>query len=132
MGPSAIMVRCGKKDHVARATAATDRFLIDDLAELYAFQDDGSVRGFLRQHPYLVPLLEEARRMIPRYFGHDVRVSLEVVENLESEDDQELYAKVHTAACDEALGTLRRFDEGWWLDALERAQGNLTITLRHV
>ncbi len=105
---------------------------IDDLTELYSVQDRAEVGEYLRQFPFLVPLLKEARGKIARYFGVEVQVSLAVVESQEDENDRELYAKIHTSAPSEsALKSLRSLDAGWWLDALDQADGKLTITLRH-
>lgn len=100
---------------------------------MYVFQDGQKVRTFLRQHPYLVPLLVEAREAIAAFFGGNTPVSLEVVVDPEAEGDPELYAQIHTAAgSSEALRALRCLDEGWWLRTLDRARCLLTITVRHI
>lgn len=115
------------------ATTVADHRLIEHLADVYALQDGLKVRAFLRRHPYLVPLLIDARQMISRHFGDEALVTLEVVQDPESEDDPELVAQIHTSAgSSEALHALQRFDEEWWLGALDRARCKLTIGIRHV
>ncbi|MDP9358736.1 MAG: hypothetical protein M3R02_26350, partial [Chloroflexota bacterium] len=115
------------------ATTVADPQLVDHLSAVYSFQDDQKVRTFLRQHPFLVPLLVEAREVIPVYFGRTTPVSLEVVVDPEAEGDPELYAQIHTSAgSSEALQALRGLDEEWWLGALDRARCLLTITVRHI
>lgn len=89
------------------------------------------VMDVLTKHPYLIPLLLEAHEVIPRYFDLTEPVVLNVIYDYDAEEEQrELYAYIPIKAShEEARRRLRRFDEEWWLDALERANDLLTIDI---
>ncbi len=107
----------------------------EDLARVaatYQFRDQLSVNHFLHDHPGVVATLGEAAEIIPRFFGHDVAIELQVAHDPEALDDVELIARIQTdLSVDEALARLRRFDQEWWLDALPKADGALTITIEY-
>jgi hypothetical protein len=76
-----------------------------------------------------IPLLREAYTHIRKYFLSS-KLFLEVVADPEAKDEEQLV--VFIAANhdpDEASEALNRLDEDWWLDAMERAQDKLSITL---
>lgn len=91
----------------------------------------GEVAEFVRRHPHLEAILEEARTRIGAAFGPDVRVRFEVFRDPEREADTEgtLFALVDVSALDPDEARLRRdrLWDGWWLDALPRARGDLVI-----
>jgi hypothetical protein len=101
---------------------------IQSLEQLYSFRRPEEVVELLQAHPFLVPLLEEAHEKIAQYFGPSSEVMLEVVTDPEAMDDRELFAFIRTTLPpDEALSNLDRLDQEWWLDAGDRAEGNLCI-----
>ena len=101
---------------------------IERLQDLYSFRQKQAVAEFLESHPYLVPLLLEAYPQIERHFPGHPGVFLEVVADPEATDDRELYALIGTRLDpEEALEKLHQFDRSWWLNALDRAHGELCI-----
>jgi hypothetical protein len=84
---------------------------------------------FLKGHQYLEPILEEAADRIDDYFPGSPLV-LEVVNDPESTEDRQLVLFIVTdLGPAQAMERLDRFDEDWWVDALDKAQGKLCITL---
>lgn len=113
----------------ATATTALPQS-VEELTALYTFRDRETVVGFVTTHPHLVPLLVEARPEIARYFGPETPVVLEVIPDREAEGYSDLFALIQTALPGtEAAARLDQLDEAWWLDALERADCNLTIDI---
>jgi hypothetical protein len=87
------------------------------------------VAAFLGEHPFLLPLPRESYDRINEHFPM-ARPVLEVVTDPEGADDFQLTVFIRTRlAPEEAMANLERFDDTWWLDAMDRAQGNLCITL---
>jgi hypothetical protein len=108
----------------------TLEFKIQLLDELYIFRRSMEVMSFIEDHPLLVPLLEEAYINIVRYFGPYPHVFLEVISDPEATNDRQLFAFIGThLSPDQALNSLERFDEEWWLDVLDQAQGKLCIDI---
>lgn len=101
---------------------------IERLQDLYCFRPKEEVTEFLESHSYLVTLLLEAHPQIEKHFaGHPV-VFLEVVADPDATDDRELFALIGTRLdTKEALEKLHQFDRSWWLNALDRARGELCI-----
>ncbi len=98
------------------------------LEQLYVFRKRMEVLRFLDVHPFLVPLLLEAYAKIGKYFEPYHQVFLEVISDPEATNDRQLFAFIGTRLSpDEALDSLECFDEEWWLDSLDEAQGKLCI-----
>ena len=102
---------------------------LEAVERLYSLREPGDVRRFLSGHPFLVPLLIEARDRIKIYFIPQQLV-LEVIAEPESSDDLQLvlFVVVDTESA-EAFANLQRFDNDWWIDAMDEAQGKLCISL---
>jgi hypothetical protein len=99
------------------------------LERLYVLDEKEEVLQFLRTYPFLVPLLRDVYSRIETYFP-DSLVFLEVTTNPEHLDRDQVVGRIATRVpFDEAAEMLRRFDQGWWLDALQQAQGRLLITV---
>ena len=114
------------------AEAAGDRGLaLDALKTRYSLRSPEEVTAYLRSYPHLVPLLLEAAEVIPRYFGADTHLVLEVVVDPEDESETpELYASVQTRlGVDEGLDRLDRLDEDWWLDRSPAGPGVLVVDI---
>ena len=99
------------------------------LERFYTLRGSYEVGEFLWRHPFLVPLLLEARAEIEQVFSN-AEVALQVIANPEEPDFEQLFAYV-SAALDpiEALLRLRQFDDAWWLRASPRAAGKFCIYL---
>ncbi|HID61453.1 MAG TPA: hypothetical protein EYP49_01715 [Anaerolineae bacterium] len=112
---------------VGASTVRVQRAVLQLLERLYTFRRRVEVLGFLEKYPFLAPLLLEAYDRIRIYFP-DSPLFLEVVTEPEANDDYQLVVSVAIVLDpDEALESLEQFDEDWWLDALDRAQGMLCI-----
>ena len=102
---------------------------IESLAGLYSFDDSVSVGRFLRENPFLLALLMEARKKIQEYFGPDAQVTLEVVTDPEADDFQQLFALIHTGLPPEdEVDLLEDLYDEWWFDALPEARGKLIVS----
>src|SRR2546427_7658944 len=96
---------------------------IQYLERLYIFRERLEILRFLEQYSFLVPILVESWSTIRNYFTHP-RLFLEVVVDPEAVDEEQLVIFITTSMQpDEASGSLDRFDDDWWLDALERTHG---------
>jgi hypothetical protein len=92
---------------------------------LYSVQEPEKVQSFLEANKFLVPLLLTAYVHIQEHFPGSV-VRLE----MDAEDNSQLIASIITnRSPDEAFQQLEQFDEQWWLDALDKAEMKLTISL---
>lgn len=112
--------------------------ILDALTGLYAFKEPEDVASFLEAHPFLVPLLIEARPIIARYFP-DAPVVLELVHEPDAEDEDgaaeltELFATVQNRLPpEEAMPRLDRLDDDWWHANLRRGDGRLHIGLTYL
>lgn len=95
----------------------------------YTLREPKEVLSFLEKNKVLMPLLIEARFKIRNHFPNS-RVFLEVDANPEDINDRQLVAFIATnLSPHEALRELKQFDEDWWLDALDRANGKLCINV---
>lgn len=85
------------------------------LAREYTYRDEDAVRTFLVEHPRIVPILAEARRLIPHYFGMNLNVVLDVMTDPEESEARSLFALIQTSLePDEALPLLDAFNDRWW------------------
>lgn len=115
---------------MSRTVAAAET---ESLRPLYSFRRSDEVAAFLKDHPFLVTLLLEARVQITKYFGSEADVALEVITDPGSVSDRQLFALVRTnLSPDEALIELERLDQEWWLAAMDNAQGHLGIDVEFV
>jgi len=103
---------------------------LDQLEDIYSPQKSADVRNFLYAHPKLVEVLLEAGVYLEQYFGPDPHVTLQVVRDPGVEGMAELFAYILTSLpVDEALARLDRLDEEWFLDQLERVDGQFNFNL---
>lgn len=104
---------------------------VERLKELYSFREPAEDLQFLEKYPFLVPLLLEAHQPIRKYFP-DSPLFLEVVTDPEarSRDEDMLWIYIGTHLdSEEAIDTLERLDDDWWLDAEPQAQGKMFINI---
>ena len=92
---------------------------------LYHIQEPEKVQNFLEENKFLVPLLLTAYTHIQEHFpGSAVRLKMD------EEDQSQLIASIITnRSPDDAFQRLEQFDEQWWLDALDKAEMKLTISV---
>ena len=88
--------------------------------------------AFLVARPDLHALLRDAADQLGHSFpGAPLRVSLRHNEG-QGEPPELVLAAVTDLALADAFARLDRFDEEWWLDAMPRADGLLTVTVKRV
>lgn len=99
----------------------------------YQVRDRLNVQRFLREHPFVMPLLHETITKISEYFP-GAPVKLELFQDPESEDVSEhLFVRIGVESePEEALGKLRRLQSEWWLARLPQARGQMTIGLDYL
>lgn len=101
--------------------------LLGHLEQLYQFRNCDEVKDYLRRHDYVVSVLLEAPERIKSYFGRDAQVALEVI-TYPDDGDRKLFAFILTLPpVEQALNLRDQLDEEWWLEASERAQGQLIL-----
>lgn len=116
------------------APVATDAAVaaLDALRREYRFRGGEEVADFLLRPPESRRLLAEARPRIAHFFGSSP-VDVELVRDPEAPADPELFALVRTRLSSaDALRQLRRFDEGWWLQAIDGADAAIVVSVEHV
>ncbi len=107
--------------------------MLASVSQLYEFADYFMVMRFLRNHPDLAALLLDAHDRLSEHFGDCVRRLAVVVDPDSPDDEGELMVLVRTPLGPrDALAQLRALDEAWWLDALPRADGRMTIDVEYV
>ena len=117
--PQQVVPTSSQMDSIARA--------LRSIQELYALSHPADIFRFFQQHPSLAPLVWETAHVLHRVFGPYVRLSLHLVRDPET-GDEELFAFVHLeASVEEALRKLRMFDEEWFLDQQEEANGLFNV-----
>jgi hypothetical protein len=101
---------------------------LDVLGELFDVDDPPAVRSYLGKHSFLVPLLVEVHQNVPRYFPDNTRLRLQLLTDRHGGDHVELFAIIESSLSeDQAQQLPDRFDEEWWLQAVNRASGRMTI-----
>lgn len=101
------------------------------IESLLTFRGREEVSYLLRENPFLVTLILEARSEIRKHFP-DSQLFLEVLSDTEGIDPDRLYLYISTdLSPTEARPRLKVLDYDWWLAALNRAQGKLCISLEY-
>lgn len=98
----------------------------------YILLKPSSIADFLQGHKELISLLNEAYKELRKYFLTE-DLKLELVSDAEIAGDQQLFVYISTSlSVTDALKKLDKFDEQWWLDRIDRANGLLNFNLRFV
>ena len=98
----------------------------------YILSKSSTVGNFLQVHQELGLLLNEAYQELRKYFSSE-DLKLELVTDPEIAGDQQLFVYISTSMqVTDALKRLDEFDEQWWLDRIDRADGLLNFNLRFV
>lgn len=102
------------------------------LERLYTFRDGVSVRASLARYPFLISLLLEASPRISKHFPGK-EICLQVIADPEvAEDEQLMVLVIETSSPEEVYDRLERFDNEWWIGAVDRAKGKLCIDVEFV
>jgi hypothetical protein len=109
--------------------AAATPHKLEEVEPLYRLRKPMQVKRFLSDHAFLLPILVAAHDPIKSCFA-PLHLALEVIAEPESIDDQQLVLFVVVQLTPaEAFARLQRFDNEWWLDVMDEAQGSLCISL---
>lgn len=89
-----------------------------ELPRLFDLIEGEDTLGFLRDHPFLLPLLVELRREVDAHFDPWTPVLLDLQTDPE-EGDTAIFARIRSGFdLDESLWRWRQLVDDWWLDAL--------------
>jgi hypothetical protein len=103
------------------------------IAPDYAYRDDGAVRAYLEEHPGVVSVLDKASQVLPRYFGANPLLVLDVLIDPEEPESISLFILIQTRmAPDVALPQLDRFNDGWWRGASMNLDADVHFGLDYV
>jgi hypothetical protein len=98
----------------------------------YILSKSSAVGNFLQAHQELSSLLDEAYQELRKYFSSE-DLKLELVADPEIVGNQQLFVYIFTSlSVTDALQKFNEFDEQWWLDRIDRANGLLNFNLRFV
>jgi hypothetical protein len=98
----------------------------------YISIEPSSVSNFLQAHQELISLLNEAYKELRKHFSSE-DLKLELVTDPEIAEDRQLFVYIFTSiSVTDALRKLDEFDEQWWLEQVDRANGLLNFNLRFV
>ena len=116
----------------ASPSAATEP-KIRKLEDLYQFRDYTEVASFLGHNSFLVDLLLEAYQHVQECFTANTQLALEVFVDPESTGQSELFALILTDfPPSDALDSLHRLDEEWWLDAARESHCLLNFDVEFI
>jgi hypothetical protein len=105
---------------------------LDRLARHYAFRGEEEVAGFIQANPEVIAPLLDAIAVVPRYFGADTPLALEVERDRDARDDVRLFALIQTdLEVAPSLERLRRFDEEWWAETSRHTSRRLMFDLEY-
>lgn len=105
----------------------TKQAVLENPLEQFELKNADKVNQYLRQNPFLLPLLIEAKSQIARLFGLEAKTAIEVVAD-PSDGSSQLYLIVSTSlSSEEADDLFEKLDQEWWLEASERAQFRMNI-----
>jgi hypothetical protein len=97
---------------------------ITTISHMYTYRGGDEVAKFLENNKFLTPLVSEAYNKLQAHFPHST-IFAEVVHG-------GLVISVGTTLDPEnAIRKLDKFDEDWWLDACDRSQAKLCITVEY-
>jgi hypothetical protein len=98
----------------------------------YILSKPSSVSNFLQTHQELASLLDDAYQELRKYFSSE-DLKLELVADPEIAGDRQLFVYIFTSlSVPDALEKFDEFDEQWWLERIDRANGLLNFNLRFV
>lgn len=103
-------------------------YWISPIEENFEFREREKVTRFLKENDFLISLIMEGYEKIKAEFGGGCRLILELINDSESDHDEELFLLIRTTlSAQEASKCLERLDERWWLRASRNARCKLNI-----
>ena len=102
--------------------------LINLLEEFYLFRNPKEAKIFLLANDYLIEILFEAHWQIKKVFGEAVTTYLELHRDPEEEFEELFVVVKSTCSPEEARKLMDQLDEEWFLDVMNKTQGNMCIT----
>ena len=101
---------------------------IEQLEELYIFENPPDVRRFLWKYKFLIEILFEAQKKIIEIFGNDITLYLELHHDPE-EEWNELFIVIKTNySPEEAIELENKLFEEWFIKISEKVKGRLNFT----
>lgn len=101
------------------------------VVEGYTLQQSEAIAAFVRRHYAVGKVLVDALDQLPKYFGQQPKVSLELKVDPEYASDKQLFAYIYTnLPIEESLSRFEQFDEGWLLARLTGLGGIFNFNLR--
>jgi hypothetical protein len=102
------------------------------LEQLYIFREKAEILRFLEEKQFLLSLLEDTYINISHYFPvSDLFLDVVIDPEIANERQLVIFIAIKDNA-EEASEALDKFDEEWWMDNMNRAQGSLCITLEFI
>lgn len=99
------------------------------LDQAYTFRNREKVLELIDGNAFLVPLLAEAYSAITKCFPH-VQLFLSTFSDPEGLDEERLVIFIASNFTpEETLKKLDQLDDDWWLEALDRTYGKLSINV---
>jgi hypothetical protein len=104
---------------------------IAQLETKYNFRNSNEVKNFLSDHKRILSVLWDAQPVVEEFFGNDVSIALELVNDPESASAKQLFGYINAEALspDEAFERLSAFDEVWFLKQFDLIGGLLNFNL---
>jgi len=104
---------------------------IAKLESIYTFRNSDEVKIFLINNNRIFSVLWGARPVLEEFFGNDVSIALEVVNDSESANVKQLFGYINagTLSSDEAFERLSAFDEVWFLKQFDSTGGSFNFNL---
>jgi len=104
---------------------------IAKLESIYTFRNSDEVKKFLIDNKRIFSVLWDTRPVVEEFFGNDVSIALEVVNDPESANVKQLFGYINTGALssDEAFERLSAFDEVWFLKQFDSTGGLFNFNL---
>ena len=104
---------------------------IAKLEAKYTLRNSNEIRMFLIEHKQVLSVLWDARSIVEEFFGNDVSIDLELVNDPESYNSKQLFGYINAKSLspDEAFERLSAFDEAWFLKQLDLTGGLFNFNL---
>lgn len=103
---------------------------LNDIENIYMMRLPEEIKAWLFLHPSIADVLIEAHSHIIDSFGDTAQIRIQIVKDPEASDFEELIAYIITGLpVPRALESLDQFDNQWFLDQVDRLDGNFNFCL---
>ena len=104
---------------------------IAKLESIYTFRNPVDVKKFLIDNKRIFSVLWDARPVVEEFFGNNISISLEVVNDPEAENIKQLFGYINVTAFppEEAFERFNMFDETWFLKQFDLTGGLFNFNL---